>query len=108
MNEYSGFGDYRPADVRRGAGTELAFLLIGAAAGALTALLLAPHTGQQTRRILRRRYEDAVDGISERADAWRERADAWRERGAAFGGRKSIPFRRQRQLIVSQQQNGRS
>jgi hypothetical protein len=46
--------------------------------------------------MLRRRYEDTVEGISERADAWRERADTWRERGTELAGsaRKSIPFRR--------------
>lgn len=98
MNDYERYDDYRPVEPGSGAGTALLFLFIGAAAGALTALLLAPQTGQKTRRMLRRRYEDTVEGLSERADSLRERADAWRERGSefAYSARKSIPFRRQR------------
>ncbi len=38
-------------------------LLVGAAAGAITALLLAPDTGKRTRRKIRRHAEDSADYI---------------------------------------------
>jgi len=60
--------------------------LIGLGAGALTALLLAPRSGRQTRRILRRKYEDAVDNFSERADEWRERGAGWAETARGWVG----------------------
>lgn len=51
--------------------TAVVFLMIGLGAGALAALLLAPKTGRQLRRDLRRRYEDARDVI----DDWKEDAN---------------------------------
>jgi len=49
-------------------GTAVTFLLIGLGAGALVGLLLAPKTGKQLRKDLRRGYEDARDSIGEWAD----------------------------------------
>lgn len=98
MTEHEGFADYRPIERGFGFGTALTFLFIGLTAGALTALLLAPQSGNKTRRMLRRRYEDAVEGLGDRADAWRERADDWRERSGDWAetARKSIPFPKRR------------
>ena len=64
-------GDYQPSD-RSQFGTALAFLLIGASAGAIAALLLAPRNGRQVRRVLRRKYENAMDTLGE----WRDQAGA--------------------------------
>jgi len=61
-------------------------LLIGLGAGALTALLLAPRSGRQTRRMLRRKYEDAVETINERADEWKERGAGWAETARGWVG----------------------
>lgn len=55
-------------------GTAITFLLIGLGAGALAGLLLAPKTGRQMRKDLRRGYEDAKDSIGEWADEAKERA----------------------------------
>jgi gas vesicle protein len=55
-------------------GTAITFLLIGLGAGALVGLLMAPKTGKQLRRDLRRGYEDARDSIGEWADEARDRA----------------------------------
>jgi gas vesicle protein len=98
MTDHQTQGEYRATERGMGMGTALAFLFIGLTAGALTALLLAPQAGDKTRRMLRRRYEDTVEGLSEQADALRERADAWRERGGelAESARKKVPFRRPR------------
>ncbi len=54
-------------------GLALAFFLVGAAVGAGIALLVAPQSGKQTRRLLRRQYEDAADYVAGQADAARER-----------------------------------
>jgi len=59
-------------------GTAITFLLIGLGAGALAGLLLAPKTGKQLRRDLRRGYEEAKDNIGEWAD---EAKDQVREVG---------------------------
>ncbi len=65
-------GDYQPAE-RNPMGLALAFFLVGAAVGAGIALLVAPQSGRQTRRLLRRQYEDAADYVAGQADAVRER-----------------------------------
>jgi len=51
-------------------GTAITFLLIGLGAGALTGLLLAPKTGKQLRRDLKRGYQDARETL----DDWTEEA----------------------------------
>jgi gas vesicle protein len=51
-------------------GTGIAFLLIGLGVGAALGLLLAPKTGRQLRKDLRRSYDDAVDTVSD----WTEEA----------------------------------
>jgi gas vesicle protein len=55
-------------------GTAITFLLIGLGAGALAGLLLAPKTGKQMRKDLRRGYEDAKDSLGEWADEAKDRA----------------------------------
>ena len=61
-------------------GYGLAMLFLGVAAGAVTALLLTPKTGQQMRRTLRRNYREAKDTFEELKD----RAGDALERGAEF------------------------
>lgn len=54
-------------------GTAITFLLIGLGAGALVGLLLAPKTGKQLRKDLRRGYEEARESIGEWADDAKDR-----------------------------------
>jgi gas vesicle protein len=54
-------------------GTAVTFLLIGLGAGALTALLLAPKTGKQLRRDLKRGFDDAKDAVEDWADEAKDR-----------------------------------
>jgi gas vesicle protein len=54
-------------------GTAITFLLIGLGAGALAGLLLAPKTGKQMRRDLKRGYEDARETLDEWTDEARDR-----------------------------------
>ena len=70
-------GRYRSSESNN-VGTALTFLLIGLGAGALAGLLLAPKTGKQLRRDLRRGYEDAKDTFEDWTEEARDRV-----RGAA-------------------------
>jgi gas vesicle protein len=63
------FGRYESSEGNN-VGTAITFLLIGLGAGALVALALAPKTGKQFRRDLRRGLEDAKDTL----DDWTEEA----------------------------------
>jgi gas vesicle protein len=85
-------------------GTAITFLLIGIGAGALAALVLAPKTGKQFRRDLKRGYEDAKETVQdwteEAKDRVRDATERVRdvaERGASFAEDlrgKAEPLRR--------------
>jgi gas vesicle protein len=61
-------------------GTAVTFLLIGIGIGAATALVLAPKTGKQFRKDLKRGYSDARDRISDWSDDAREAVGEMRDR----------------------------
>ncbi len=67
MTEYERFGEYQASD-RSTVGIALTFLFIGLGAGALAALLFAPKSGRQMRKLLRRKYEDARDVLDDLQD----------------------------------------
>ena len=73
------FGRYESSEGSN-VGTAVTFLLIGLGAGALAALLLAPKTGKQLRRDLKRGYEDAKDTLEEWGDEARDRVRDAKER----------------------------
>jgi gas vesicle protein len=85
-------------------GTAVTFLLIGVGAGALAALMLAPKSGKQFRRDLKRGYDDAKDTLGDWTEEAKDRArDAGErirdaaERGADFAEtarKKMEPLRR--------------
>ncbi len=66
------FGRYESSEGSN-AGTAVTFFLIGLGAGALTALALAPKTGKQFRRDLKRGYEDAVETVQDWSEEARDR-----------------------------------
>ena len=73
-------GLYERSDRGSQVGTALTFLFIGLGIGALSALLFAPQSGEKTRKMLRRRYDDAVDTVED----WSEQAgDMW-EKGVDY------------------------
>ena len=76
-------GRYESSD-KSTAGTAVTFLLVGLGAGALIALLLAPKTGKQLRRDLRRKYDDARDVVEDFAEEARDRVNDVMERGSEF------------------------
>src|SRR5258708_21368737 len=87
MTNYERTSECKPNEQRgRGVGRGITLLLIGVGAGALTALLLAPRSGRQTRRMLRRKYEDAMETLNERADEWKERGAEWAETARGWVG----------------------
>ena len=53
---------------------EFAFLGIGAALGAAAAILLAPKSGQETRKVLRSKAEEGTDYLASRAADVRDTA----------------------------------
>lgn len=61
-------------------GTAITFFLIGLGAGALAALALAPKTGKQFRRDLKRGYDDAKDTLQDWTEEAKDRARDARER----------------------------
>jgi gas vesicle protein len=54
-------------------GTAISFLFIGLGVGAALGLLLAPKTGRQMRKDLRRSYDDALETVSDWTDEARDR-----------------------------------
>ncbi len=94
-NDFASEGEYRASD---GNGTmALTLLFVGLAFGALAALLLAPKTGKQMRRTLRRKYEDAreaVEDFSDQAGDWIDRGSEWADKAKSRVAPLSKPFRR--------------
>ncbi|HTR66270.1 MAG TPA: YtxH domain-containing protein [Terriglobales bacterium] len=67
-------------------GTAVTFLLIGVGVGAVAALLLAPKTGKQLRKDLRRKYDDARETVEDWKQEAREAAEDAMERGGKLAG----------------------
>lgn len=90
MTDYERFGEYQPSD-RSTVGIALTFLFIGLGAGALAALLFAPKSGRQMRKLLRRKYDDARDVL----DDLQDQAEDVIEKGADWANtakEKVAPF----------------
>ena len=83
LSDFAIYDDSRSS--RSGVTLGLALLCLGVAAGAITALLMAPKSGKQLRRQLRRKYQDARDVI----DDWSEQASDWAERGSDWAEKAS-------------------
>jgi gas vesicle protein len=82
MTDFERFGEYENRGQCQGGhtGIALTFLLVGLGVGAVTALLLAPKTGRQMRKLLRRGFEDAKEqlgDLQDQAGDWVERGSKW-------------------------------
>jgi gas vesicle protein len=73
-------------------GTAITFLLIGLGAGALAGLLLAPKSGKQLRKDIKRGYDDALDTVGDWADEAKDRVSdaSKRVREAANRGVETV------------------
>jgi gas vesicle protein len=94
-NEFAGRGDYCSSENNISLG--LTMLCVGLALGALTALLLAPKTGKQMRKTLRRKYEDAretMEDLGDQASDWVDKGSDWAEKAKQRVAPFSKPFRR--------------
>jgi len=94
-NDYVSEGEYRSSDSNVSLGFTL--LLVGVAIGAVTALLMAPKTGKQMRRTLRRRYEDAreaVEDFGDQAGDWVDKGSDWADKAKSRVAPLTKPFRR--------------
>src|SRR5216110_2202301 len=65
-------------------GTAITFLLIGLGAGTVVGMLLAPKTGRQMRRDLRRGYDSARETFDDWKETARDFAEDAVERGTDF------------------------
>jgi len=74
-------GKYESSD-NSNIGTAISFLFIGLGVGAALGLLLAPKTGRQLRKDLRRSYDDALETVSDWTDEARDRFKDAVEKGA--------------------------
>ena len=72
-------GNYSSSE-KNNVGTAVTFLLIGLGAGALAALLLAPKTGKQLRKDIKRGYDEAKDTIEDWSEEAVDRAKDVKER----------------------------
>ncbi len=77
-------GDYE-SSLGNTIGTAITFLVIGLGAGALLGLMLAPKTGKQFRRDLKRGYEDAKDTLQDWSEEARDRVREVKEQVAERG-----------------------
>jgi len=66
------------------AGTAVTFLLIGLGVGAALGLLLAPKSGRQLRKDLRRSYDGALETVSDWTDEAKDRFEEAVEKGSDF------------------------
>jgi len=65
-------------------GTAVTFLLIGLGVGAAVGLLLAPKSGRQLRKDLRRSCDEALDTVSDWTDEAKDRFEKVVEKGSEF------------------------
>jgi gas vesicle protein len=84
LSDFATYRDDRSAE-SSGLTLGLALLCLGLAAGAITALLMAPKSGKQLRRQLRRKYKDARDVV----DDWSDQASDWIEQGSDWADKAS-------------------
>ena len=70
-------------------GNSIVWFVVGLAIGAVSGLLYAPRSGEETREALRSKAEEGRDYVKQRARDARERASDWADKGReAFSQQK--------------------
>jgi gas vesicle protein len=67
-----------------GSGEKALYFVLGAFVGAATALLLAPRSGEETRKFLSSRARERVDYISKQGRDIADRASSYVEKGKGY------------------------
>ena len=94
-DDFATEGEYRSSNGTLSLG--FAMLFVGLALGAVTALLMAPKTGKQMRKTLRRKYEDArdaMDDIQDQASDWIDKGSDWADKAKSRVAPLAKNFRR--------------
>jgi gas vesicle protein len=94
-DEFVSEGEYRSSNGNLNLG--VAMLFVGLALGAVTALLIAPKTGKQMRRTLRRKYQDAreaMDDMQDQASDWIDKGSDWADKAKSRVAPLAKNFRR--------------
>ncbi len=63
------------------AGEKALYLILGAAIGAATALLLAPRSGEETRKLIMARAREGAEGVATQTRTAKEKTSELVERG---------------------------
>jgi gas vesicle protein len=64
-----------------GSGEKALFFVLGAFVGATTALLLAPRTGEETRRLIASKARDSADYVSNRTRTVADKTNSYLDKG---------------------------
>jgi gas vesicle protein len=80
-------------------GESLVWFLVGAAVGAGVALLYAPQSGDQTRRLLGRKIADGRDALSEQGSDLLDRSRELFEKGRKVADDAAELFERGRSMV---------
>jgi gas vesicle protein len=69
---------------REDSGAVITAFLVGAAFGSAVSLLLAPQSGERTRKLLRRKAEDSLDRLTDATEDLAERGRELYDRGKEY------------------------
>lgn len=68
-------------------GSKLSYMILGLGLGAVAGLLLAPRTGEETRKIIRDRADEGRDYLKTKAQEFSDQADELASKGKAWADR---------------------
>ncbi len=83
----------------RDSGSSLVWFLAGAAAGAAVALLYAPKTGKETRKMLHKTSRDGREAVESSGKELMDRGKELYERGRKIADEAAELFERGRKLV---------
>ena len=80
-------------------GISIAWFLVGAAAGAAVALLYAPQSGRETRRLLAKKTEEGREALADSGKEVLDRGKELFDRGRELADEAADIFERGRKLV---------
>lgn len=70
----------------------LAYFLLGLGAGVAVGMLFAPHSGAETRGLIKNKAGEGADALRRRSEEWRDQASDMVHRGREVVGRQREQF----------------